>query len=53
MVAVVGFLDAHERRSGDRVEPRFLLVGADEHDQEELPAEVQAALRQVAALQAG
>ncbi|AWK75808.1 DNA-binding protein [Rhodococcus oxybenzonivorans] len=51
---VVGFLDAHERRRGDRVELRYLLVGAGEHDQVELPAEVHSALEQVvAALQAG
>ncbi len=54
LAEVVGFLDAHERRRGDRVEPRYLLVGAGEHDQVELPAEVHAALKQVvAALQAG
>jgi len=49
LAAVVGFLDAHERRRGDRVEPRYLLVGAGEHDQVELPAEVHAALKQVVA----
>ncbi|PBC35284.1 DNA-binding protein [Rhodococcus sp. ACS1] len=54
LAAVVGFLDTHERRRGDRDEPRYLLVGAGEHDQVELPAEVHAALKQVvAALQAG
>ncbi|MBV6756551.1 helix-turn-helix domain-containing protein [Rhodococcus opacus] len=54
LAAVVSFLDAHERRRGDRVEPRYLLVGANEDDQVELPAEVHAALKQVvAALQAG
>ncbi|PBC53468.1 helix-turn-helix domain-containing protein [Rhodococcus sp. ACPA1] len=54
LAEVVGFLDAHERRCGDRVEPPYLLVGAGEHDQVELPAEVHAALEQVvAALQAG
>lgn len=47
-------LPAHERRSGDQVEPRYLLVGADEHDQVALPREVHAALKQVvAALQTG
>ncbi|MCK8672045.1 helix-turn-helix domain-containing protein [Rhodococcus sp. HM1] len=51
---VIGFLDAHERRFGDRVEPRYLLVGVDEGDQVPLPAEVHAILKQVAsALQAG
>ena len=51
---VISFLDAHERRSGDRVEPRYLLVGADEGDQVPLPTEVHAILKQVvSALKAG
>lgn len=54
LARVVGFLDAHERRHGDEVEPRYLLVGAGEGDQVQLPAEVHAALKQVAsALMAG
>ncbi|MDV6296941.1 helix-turn-helix domain-containing protein [Rhodococcus aetherivorans] len=54
LAEVVSFLDAHERRFGDRVEPRYLLVGSDEGDQVPLPAEVHAILKQVvSALQAG
>lgn len=54
LATVHSFLDAHERRSGEVVEPRYLLVGAGEHDQVELPREVHAALKQVvSALQAG
>lgn len=54
LATVSSFLDAHERRSGDVIEPRYLLVGAGEHDQVELPREVHAALKQVvSALQAG
>ncbi|MEE2056073.1 helix-turn-helix domain-containing protein [Rhodococcus artemisiae] len=51
---VVSFLDAHERRFGDRVEPRYLLVGAGEGEQVPVPPEVHAILKQVvSALQAG
>src|SRR5699024_3852313 len=54
LASVHSFLDAHEDRHGDTVEARYLLVGADEHDQVEVPHEVHAALKQVvAALQAG
>lgn len=54
LATVHSFLDAHEQRNGDVVEPRYLLVGTDEHDQVELPREVHAALKQVvSALQAG
>jgi len=28
LAEVMRFLDVHERRSGDRVEPRYLLAGA-------------------------
>ncbi|BAH53674.1 helix-turn-helix domain-containing protein [Rhodococcus opacus] len=52
LAEVVGFLEAYERRRGDQVEPRYLLVGED--DQVELPTEVHAALKQVVGeLQAG
>jgi len=30
LAEVISFLDAPERRFDDRVEPRYLLVGADE-----------------------
>ena len=54
LAEVVSFLEAHERRAGDRVEPRYLLVGAGEGEQIPVPAEVHAILKQVvAALQAG
>lgn len=54
LASVHSFLDAHEHRRGGTVEPRYLLVGAGEHDQVELPSEVHAALKQVvSALQAG
>jgi excisionase family DNA binding protein len=54
LAEVVSFLDAHERRSGDQVEPRYLLVGASEGEQVPLPPEVHAILKQVvSALQAG
>jgi hypothetical protein len=51
---VISFLHARERRFGDRVEPRYLLVGADQGDRVPLPTEVHAILKQVvSALQAG
>ncbi|QSE87347.1 helix-turn-helix domain-containing protein (plasmid) [Rhodococcus pseudokoreensis] len=54
LAKVYSFLDAHEQRSGGTMQPRYLLVGANEHDQVELPADVHAALKQVVtALQAG
>ncbi|NGP08477.1 helix-turn-helix domain-containing protein [Rhodococcus sp. 14C212] len=54
LAEVVSFLDAHERRFDDRVEPRYLLVGAGAGDQVPLPAEVHAILKQVvSALSAG
>ncbi|GBF17672.1 helix-turn-helix domain protein [Rhodococcus sp. Br-6] len=54
LAEVVSFLAAHELRHGDQIEPRYLLVGATEGDQVQLPAEVHAALKQVvSALLAG
>jgi excisionase family DNA binding protein len=53
LAPVVGFLAAHERRHGAAA-PSYALVGIDEHDRVELPAEVHRALtRVVAALHAG
>jgi excisionase family DNA binding protein len=51
---VLSFLDAHERATGSKPAPRYLLVGADEGDSVEIPAGVHAVLRQVVeAMQAG
>jgi excisionase family DNA binding protein len=51
---VLSFLDAHEAARGAKPPPRFLLVGADEHDSIEIPAGIHAVLRQVvAAMEAG
>lgn len=51
---VHSFLTAHETRRGGAPEPRYLLVGADEHDQVELPPSLYRILRQVVeALQSG
>ena len=54
MAKVYSFLQAHESATGAAPAPRYLLVGADEHDSVELPEGVYRILRQVvAALQAG
>ena len=54
MAKVYSFLQAHESATGAAPAPRYLLVGADEHDRVELPEGVYRILRQVvAALQAG
>ncbi|WP_280432952.1 helix-turn-helix domain-containing protein [Nocardia brasiliensis] len=47
LAPVVSFLAAHEARHGDSVRPRYLLVGADEHDQVELPESLHRVLVQV------
>lgn len=44
---VLSFLDAHQEVRGGKPSPRYLLVGADEHDSVEIPASVHRALRQV------
>lgn len=44
---LLSFMDAHEAKRGERPEPRYLLVGPDEHEYEEIPAEAYAVLRQV------
>jgi excisionase family DNA binding protein len=44
---VLSFLDAHETARGSKPAPRYLLVGADEHDSIEIPAGLYAVLRQV------
>lgn len=54
LAPVFSFLAAHESRRGDVVEPRYMLVGADEHDQVEVPESVHRVLVQVVeALRAG
>jgi excisionase family DNA binding protein len=54
LAPVVGFLAAHERRRGTASSPGYALIGVDEHDRIELPAEVHEALRKVVlALHAG
>jgi excisionase family DNA binding protein len=51
---VLSFLDAHEVARGAKPAPRYLLVGADEHDSVEIPASVHRVLRQVVeAMKAG
>jgi excisionase family DNA binding protein len=51
---VLSFLDAHETTRGSRPAPRYLLVGADEHDSVEIPEAVHRVLRQVVeAMRAG
>lgn len=51
---VLSFLDAHEVVRGAKPAPRYLLVGADEHDSIEIPAGLHAVLRQVVeAMKAG
>ncbi|GAB4586820.1 helix-turn-helix domain-containing protein [Nocardia sp. IFM 10818] len=49
LAPVLSFLVAHESRRGGRVRPRYLLVGADEHDQVEVPESVHRVLVQVVA----
>ncbi|MFI9506859.1 helix-turn-helix domain-containing protein [Nocardia sp. NPDC052566] len=49
LAPVVSFLAAHEARRGESVRPRYLLVGADEHDQVEVPESVHRVLVQVVA----
>ncbi|MFE3542524.1 helix-turn-helix domain-containing protein [Nocardia sp. NPDC059177] len=54
LAPVMSFLEAHERRWGAAAKPSYALVGADEGDRIELPADVHQALKQVvAALLAG
>ncbi len=47
LASVQSFLVAHEDRRGETPAPRYLLVGANEGDQVELPAELHRILRQV------
>lgn len=49
LAPVLSFLAAHESRHGDSVRPRYLLVGADEHDQVEVPESIHRVLIQVVA----
>lgn len=54
LATVSSFLAAHETKRGSTVEPRYMLVGAEEHDTVAVPREVHEALKQVVdALQAG
>ncbi|WP_446221328.1 helix-turn-helix domain-containing protein [Nocardia sp. IBHARD005] len=54
LATVMSFLEAHERRWGTAAKPSYALVGTDEGDRIELPADVHQALKQVvAALLAG
>lgn len=54
LASVASFLEAHHDRHGDLPGRRYLLVGADEGDQVELPEAVHTALLQVVeALKAG
>ncbi|GAA0596754.1 helix-turn-helix domain-containing protein [Kribbella sandramycini] len=54
LASVASFLDAHHRKSGDSLRSRYLLVGADEGEQIELPESLHKVLVQaVAALTAG
>ncbi|WP_336087155.1 helix-turn-helix domain-containing protein [Nocardia sp. SSK8] len=54
LAPVMSFLEAHERRWGAAAKPSYALVGTDEGDRIELPADVHQALKQVvAALLAG
>ncbi|WP_426563795.1 helix-turn-helix domain-containing protein [Angustibacter sp. McL0619] len=51
---VLSFLEAHEDAYGSKPAPRYLLVGAEEHDSVEIPASVHRVLRQVVeAMKAG
>lgn len=54
MAAVASFLEAHHSKVGERPVRRYLLVGADEHEQIEVPEALHRVLVQaVTALQAG
>ncbi|TWD81143.1 excisionase family DNA binding protein [Kribbella amoyensis] len=54
LATVASFLEAHEDKMGERPTPRYFLVGADEHDQIELPESLHQVLVQaVAALSVG
>jgi excisionase family DNA binding protein len=54
LAEVLSFLDAHEAARGVKPAPRYLLVGAGEHDSVEIPASVHRVLRQVVeAMKAG
>ncbi|WP_067836115.1 helix-turn-helix domain-containing protein [Nocardia lijiangensis] len=49
LTPVVSFLAAHESRRGDRIRPRYLLVGEDEHEPVAVPESVHRVLAQVVA----
>lgn len=54
MATIASFLDAHHSKFGERPERPYYLVGADEHDQIEVPEALHRVLAQaVAALKAG
>ncbi|KAA0016556.1 helix-turn-helix domain-containing protein [Antrihabitans cavernicola] len=54
LAQVVSFLAIHEAKHGNTIEPRYVLVGADEHDQVVVPASVHRILKQVVdAMEAG
>ncbi|WP_344159621.1 helix-turn-helix domain-containing protein [Kribbella yunnanensis] len=54
LATVASFLEAHHSKTGELPERRYLLVGADEHEQIELPESLHNVLVQaVAALTAG
>jgi excisionase family DNA binding protein len=54
MATIASFLDAHHSKFGERPERHYYLVGADEHDQIEVPEALHRVLVQaVAALKAG
>ncbi|WP_431954252.1 helix-turn-helix domain-containing protein [Nocardia lijiangensis] len=54
LAPVVSFLAAHESRGGDRVRPRYLLAGEDDHEQVAVPESVHRVLvLVVAALREG
>lgn len=54
LATVASFLDAHHSKMGERPERRYILAGAEEHDQIELPESLHKVLVQaVAALTAG
>lgn len=54
LATVASFLDAHHSKTGERLERRYFLAGAGEHDQIEVPEALHRVLVQaVAALTAG
>jgi excisionase family DNA binding protein len=54
MATVASFLEAHHSKTGEHLERRYFLAGANEHDQVEVPESLHQVLVQaVAALQAG